>query len=140
MPTITLPRDSIMYWGKRNDSALKKLTEHNRQSLNVSWEAIETSDRMIDGTLRKWQVTRKRSWSVSWNGVPHDSARCVDGAMGGDAMEKFYLANPAEFSMEIRKFDGTKERVLVMFTSFEKTILKRGVYELWDVSCAIEEV
>lgn len=140
MPTVTLPRDSIMYWGRRNDTALKKVTEHNRQPLNVSWETIETADRMIDGTLRKWLVARKRSWSVSWNNVPHASTRTVDGAMGGDAMEKFYLANPAEFSMEIRKFDGTKERILVMFTSFDKTVVKRGVYELWDVTAVIEEV
>lgn len=140
MAKITLPRGSLMYWGSKNDAALAKTSEHNRGALDVSWEPIETSDRMIDGTLRKWLVDRKRTWSVSWEGLPHTTARTVDGGMGGEEMEAFYESKPAEFSMEIRQPDGTRERVLVMFQSFDKTVEKRGVYEMWNISVSIEEV
>lgn len=129
-----------MLWGAKDDVSLTRVTEHNRSALSVSWEKIETADRMIDGTLRKWQVANKRSWSTSWEMVPHSTIRTVDGGMGGEAMEQFYLSKPAEFSMEIRKPDGSKERVLVMFTSFDKSIEKRGIYEMWNINVEIEEV
>lgn len=129
-----------MYWGGKNDTSLTKTTEHNRGPLDVSWDQIETSERMIDGTLRRWQVAKKRTWSVSWEGVPHSTNRTVDGGMGGEAMQAFYNSKPAEFSMEIRNPDGSRERVLVMFSSFDKTIESRGVYEMWNVDVQIVEV
>lgn len=140
MPTMTMPKGSIMLWGSAENTALTKTTEHNRSPLEVSWESIDTSERMIDGTLRRWLVTRKRTWTTSWEMVPHTSARTVDGGMGGEDMESFYLSKPAEFSMEIRKPDGETERVLVMFASFDKSVEKRGAYEFWNISVSIEEV
>lgn len=140
MPSVTLPKGSIMYWGGAGDSTLSKVTEHNRSPLDVSWDPFETSQRMIDATLRKWTVARKRTWSTSWELIPHSNIRTVDGGWGGEAMQSFYLSKPAEFSMEIAQPDGTKERVLVMFKSFDKSIEKRGLYEMWNVSVSIEEV
>lgn len=140
MPTVTLPKGSIMHWGSAADSVLSKVTEHNRAPLSVTWEAIETSQRMIDATLRKWTVARKRTWSTSWELVPHSNTRTVDGGWGGEAMQAFYEAKPAEFSMQITNPDGTKERVLVMFKSFDKSVEKRGAYEMWNISVSIEEV
>lgn len=140
MGTMTMPKGSIMLWGGLADSGLTKTTEHNRSPLDVSWDHIENSERMIDGTLRKWTVARKRTWSTSWTLVPHSTIRTVDGGMGGEAMEAFYLSKPAAFSMEIRKPDGTKERVAVMFKSFDKSVEKRGAYEMWNISVDIEEI
>lgn len=140
MPTITLPKGSIMHWGGKSDTALSKVTEHNRAPLDVSWDSIETSQRMIDGTLRKWVVARKRTWSTSWDMVPHSNIRTVDGGWGGEEMKAFYLSKPAEFSMQITQPDGTRERVLVMFKSFDVSVEKRGLYEMWNVSASIEEV
>lgn len=140
MPTITLPKGSIMHWGGKSDTTLSKVTEHNRAPLDVSWDSIETSQRMIDGTLRKWVVARKRTWSTSWDMVPHSNIRTVDGGWGGEEMKAFYLSKPAEFSMQITQPDGTRERVLVMFKSFDVSVEKRGLYEMWNVSTSIEEV
>lgn len=140
MPTITLPKGSIMHWGGKSDTTLSKVTEHNRAPLDVSWDSIETSQRMIDGTLRKWVVARKRTWSTSWDMVPHSNIRTVDGGWGGEEMKAFYLSKPAEFSMQITQPDGTRERVLVMFKSFDVSVEKRGLYEMWNVSASIEEV
>lgn len=140
MATITLPKGSIMLWGGKDDVSLTRVTEHNRAPVDVSWESIETSERMINGTLRKWLVTRKRTWSTSWEMVPHSTNRTVDGGMGGEAMESFYESKPAEFAMEIRKPDGEYERVTVMFNSFSRTVEKRGAYEFWNIDVSIEEV
>ena len=140
MPTMTMPKGSIMLWGGAENIALTKTTEHNRAPLDVSWESIDTSERMIDGTLRRWLVTRKRTWTTSWEMVPHSNTRTVDGGMGGEDMEAFYMSKPAEFAMEIRKPDGSNERVLVMFASFDKSVEKRGAYEFWNISVSIEEV
>lgn len=140
MPTVTLAKGSIMYWGGKSDSVLSKITEHNRSPLSVSWEQIENSKRMIDGTLRRWTVARKRTWATSWDMVPHSNIRTVDGGWGGEQMQAFYLSHGGEFSIEISNPDGTKERVLAMFSSFDKSIEKRGAYEMWNVSVSIEEV
>ena len=129
-----------MYWGGSGDTTLSKITEHNRAPLSVTWEALETSQRMIDGTLRKWTVARKRTWQTSWDMIPHSNVRTVDGGWGGETMEAFYLSKPAEFAMEIRNPDGSKERVLVMFKSFDRSVEKRGAYEMWNISVSIEEV
>ena len=95
---------------------------------------------MIDGTMRKWLVSKKRTWGVSWSLVPHTHLRTVDGGMGGETMKNFYESTDHEFTMEIRLPDGTTERVLVFFNSFNYTVEKRGAYEFWNVTASIEEV
>lgn len=135
-----LPKGSIMLWGNAGATSLARVTEHNRSAVGVTYEKIETANRMIDGTMRKWLVAEKRSWSVSWEMVPHLSLKTVDGGMGGEAMEEFYRSHPHEFTMEIRLPDGKTERVLVFFNSFDKSIEKRGAYEFWNISAVIEEV
>ena len=137
---MIMPKGSIMLWGTAGSQSLTRTTEHNRSPVNIAYEKIETANRMIDGTMRKWVISEKRTWSVSWEMVPHTSLRTVDGGMGGQEMENFYTLNPYEFTMEIRQPNGTNERVLVFFNDFSKSIEKRGLYEFWNISATIEEV
>ena len=135
-----LPKGSIMLWGPAGAVSLTRVTEHNRSPVDVDYERIETANRMIDGTMRKWLVSKKRTWGVSWSLVPHTHLRTVDGGMGGEPMKNFYESTDHEFTMEIRLPDGTTERVLVFFNSFNYTVEKRGAYEFWNVTASIEEV
>ena len=84
------------------------LTDHNRQPFDISYEIIEKSTRMADGTMRKYVINKKKKLSVSWNdvpsgtGVPYNSVSgsatqkltlTVDGYAGGAWMKNFYETN-----------------------------------------------
>ena len=147
--------NALMYW---NDSGTwRKITDHNRSPLTVSVERIENKQRMVDGTLRRYVVTKKRTYSCSWTSLPSKNSQVyagktglstVDGGWSGDDMENFHDATDGSFQMKLRVgideakaiSDGTIEVVTVMITDFSKDIVKRGVTDYWDVSITLEEV
>jgi len=85
------------------------LTDHNRQSINLDYEIVEKSQRMADGTMRKYVVAKKRKVSVSWQNIPSGTSTpfnpentqnsyngltfTVDGYAGGAWMKSFYEDN-----------------------------------------------
>lgn len=69
------------------------LTDHNRGPVQESYEQIEKSNRTANGTLRKYVVASKKSWSSSWSMIPGFSSQTVDGYMGAHEMQSFYLSN-----------------------------------------------
>lgn len=136
-----LPRGSIMSFSDISTPAVKKaLSEHNRQPLQVSPERIEHKQRMANGRLRSWWISDKKKWTLSWTNLPHDTAKTVDGHMGAEDLEQFYYSHPGEFIVHIRLPNGTESSHFVMFSSFSKTVSKRGVYEMWNVDLELEEV
>jgi hypothetical protein len=119
-----------------------RLSDHNRSEMSVSTERIEQSKRMANGTLRKYVVADKRSWSVSWEDIPHSSAFTVDGFWGGEDMEIFFrsAAGQGQITLTIVRNSGSSTSHNVVISSFERKIKKRGDYEFWDVSLELEEV
>jgi hypothetical protein len=71
------------------------LTDHNRQALQFSYEAIEDSNRMADGTLRKYIAANKKKISTSWQTVPVASGRLftADANLGAGFIKSFYEEN-----------------------------------------------
>jgi hypothetical protein len=89
------------------------LTDHNRQPITIDNEIIEKSNRMADGTMRKFVVARKRKVNVSWSqlvsgtekpyypvksGIPASAAWggntiTADGYKGGAWVKSFYEQN-----------------------------------------------
>lgn len=136
-----LPKGSILKFATYLAPNTKfELTEENRSEVTVDIERIEDGDRMANGRMRKWFVADKHTWSVSWDMTAHSSVHTVDGKWGGSDMENFYLNNPGEFYLYVRKPDGTDEQFLVTFEDFSRRIQKRGVYEFWSISMTLEEV
>lgn len=126
--------NALMEWNNQ------KVTDHNRQPLSVTVERIETSKRMANGTMRKYVIADKRSFSTSWTDVPDKAEHTVDGFWGGNEMETFYDNNAGEFNLKLTYGDKTQETFRVVFTSFRKTLSKRGIYDFWEVSVDMEEV
>lgn len=131
---ITFAKGAIMQWNGN------KITDHNRGELSVDVERIETSKRMANGTLRKYIVADKRTFSVSWDELPHKKDYTVDGYWGGREIEDFYNNNAGPFTLKVTNGDGVVETFTVMFTDFDKEIAKRGVFDFWSVSVEMEEV
>lgn len=70
-----------------------KLTDHNRESVQIDVELIESSSRMANGSLRKYVVAKKHKVSTSWAFLPTKTAETADGNYGAAWMESFYNAN-----------------------------------------------
>lgn len=132
---LTFEKAQGMAW------ADNKITDHQRDSIEVQTERIEASSRMANGRLRKYVVSDKRSVRTSWNDLPAKTTQTVDGFWGGEAMRNFYRTTPGEFNLKLNYGDGSSEIVLVVFKSFEFTVVKRsGISDLWSVSVELEEV
>lgn len=136
--------NSAMFWF--DGAAFQKVTDHNRSALSVSIERIEKKSRMANGTLRRYTVAKKRSWSVSWDMLPSKrnvakSLSTVDGGLAGEDIEAFHNNTDDAFQMQLRRGDGTIETVSVMISDFSKEIAKRGPgIDFWNLSITLEEV
>lgn len=148
--------NAIMYWSTDNIN-WNKVTDHNRQPLDISYERFGTDQRMVDATLRRYSVAKKRTFTVSWDMLPSkvtpsyggkSGLGTVDGGWAGEDIETFYYANDGRFYMKLRKGideakasnDGTIETVQVMITEFSKTVVKRGIVDFWQLDITLEEV
>jgi hypothetical protein len=131
---ITLARPQLMKW------AGTIVTDHNRSPLSISVERIENKQRMADGTMRKYVVADKRTFSCSWDQLPTTDARTADGKMGALAMETFYSSTPGVFALIVYMGDGTNTTYQVMFSDFSKEVVKRGSTDFWNINVTMEEV
>lgn len=118
-----------------------EITEHNRQPVSVSTEMFMHEDRMVDGTLRRYHVATKRSWSISWSDLFSKSESVVDGYWSGEEIRDFYNDTPGEFTLMLTYGDGTTENVLVMFSEFSYDISKRTTdFDFWELNLTLVEV
>lgn len=131
---LTFARPRLMQWDGNS------ITDHNRAELEISNERIERKDRMANGTMRKFVVADKRTFSTSWEMLPKISAQTADGFWGGQAIEDFFYATPGAFSLDIWDGDGAHKTYTVMFSDFSKSITKRGSVDLWTINVTMEEV
>lgn len=87
-----------------NGTTWYKLTDHNRQEIQITPMLIEKEQRMANGTLRKFVVAKKDIISVSWDFLPSKPANTgnvtndakfdiVDSNYAGSWMESFYNSN-----------------------------------------------
>ena len=77
-----------------------KLTDHNRQPIKIAYEIVDKTNRMADGTLRRYVIANKHKISSSWKDVPSLTTNAVDYVVGdstsgkaGAWIKSFYEAN-----------------------------------------------
>lgn len=126
-------KNCIMEWNSN------KITDHNRSEVSVAVERIETVKRMANGTMRKYVVADKRTFSVSWSNLPHTAAWAVDGYWAGNEIETFYNSTTGTFPLKITNGDGTTNIYTVFISKFSKVIVKRGSYDFWNVDVELVE-
>jgi len=69
------------------------ITDDNRQPIKISYEVIEKTSRMADGTLRRYVVARKHKITASWQNTWSSTSNTTDGNKGGAWLKSFYEAN-----------------------------------------------
>lgn len=127
----------IMYWGT------DKVSDHGRSPLAVESERIERKERMIDGTMRKYVVAIKHTFSCSWENLPSDNignSGTVDGGMCGTDMKEFAGDSDEPFTITLRNGRGETETFNVYMDNFSYEISKRGTVDFWNVDVTLVEV
>ncbi|QLF83315.1 minor tail protein [Rhodococcus phage NiceHouse] len=120
-----------------------EITDASRGELSVDTEKIMNENRMVNGTLRRYVVAEKRTWSCAWENLFSKDEGSVDGGWNGESIRDFYQSTPGEFWLTITSGDGETEQVLVMFSSFSYTVTKRtesAIGDLWTMSLELVEV
>jgi hypothetical protein len=144
------------------------LTDHNRQPIKIGYEVIEKTNRMADGTLRRYVIARKHKLSTSWQNLPSKSIETVDKFKSGAWMQSFYRSNvfvpvyvklinaqittdpangtaPNEDTYYASSFDVGNDKVpdiyLTYITNFDYEVFKRNVkYDLVNINIEFTEV
>ena len=167
MAAVTLPVYGLVYLSDPAGGGAKDgfLSEHNRREAGITPDIIENKKRTVDGTMRSYVVTYKRTFNFSWDMIPADSAHTVDGYKGGkDVLDfyttyfdrEFYLYNLSRENVvkitnltnKLNNINQDGERYTVRFSDFQYDIVKRNVYmertstptDFWNVSFSLEEV
>lgn len=131
---LTFSKPQLMTW---NGTIV---TDHNRSPLSVDVERIERVSRMANGTLRKYVIADKRTFSMSWENVPSKATFTVDGGWGANEIETFYNNNKGAVTLVLRFSDGSTETYTVVLTEFSKELSGRGRYDMYNVNVTLEEV
>jgi len=133
MAIIKFKKPRLMRWDNN------AITDHNRSPLSISVERIEKKSRMAGGTLRKYVIADKRTFTCNWTMLPKKSTQAVDGYWAGEAIENFYNLKADSFTLELTDGDGSVDTFTVMFSDFSKEITKRGSVDFWQISVTMEE-
>jgi hypothetical protein len=131
---LKLALPSLMTW---NDN---KISDHNRSALSVSVDRIETATRMANGTMRKFIVADKRTFSTDWTDLPQSALFTVDGFWGKNEIENWYNTQTGAFTLKLFYGDGTTGTYSVFMSKFSADISKRGVFDFWRVQVEMQEV
>ena len=155
--SMNMPRGSILQIEAKDlladgtSLSWNKVTEHNRSEFTYSPIRIENTRRMSNGTMRKFWIADKQSFSLSWSMLPSFRTLTVDGAWGAEDLKTFYEANEgAPFLIRVNKASSGSneesnaaayEEYSVVFSSAPSfVIVKRGLQPHWNVSISLEEV
>lgn len=131
----TFPIDTAMKWNKHS------ITDHNRGPIATSHEKIMTEKRMIDGTLRRFVVSEKRTFKVDWKELYTNTDLVIDGGWSFDDIKRFYDQTPGDFTLTLTEGNGRTTSVIVVFKDFSYSVSKRGnKTDLCDLSITLEEV
>ena len=115
-----------------------QLSEHNRQPITLSADKIEQSQRMADGSLRKYFIANKYTINLSWNDLPSTSLYTVDGKYGALDIKSWYdsiQVTPVEVILKTNVEYGSPGTVnsSITFngivTAYSATVKRRGLRE-----------
>ena len=151
--SMTLPLGALLYF--YDGSAWHAISEHNRQPIAIGFNRIEKSQRMSNGSLRKYFIADKKSFGISWSQLPSYSTMTIDGGYGALDLKSFYEGANGKSTFKIKiKYHGDSHiegsgEMEVYFTAATFEMQKRNLkntgretvsQQLWNVTIGLEEV
>jgi len=151
--SMTLPIGALLYL--YDGSTWHQMSEHNRQPVAIGFNRIEKTQRMSNGSLRKYFIADKKVFGFSWSQLPSYSSMTVDGGYGALDLKSFYESINGKGTFKIKiKYHGDSHiegsgEMEVFFTSAAFEMQKRNLkntgletvsQQLWNVTIGLEEV
>lgn len=155
---MTWKTNTLVEWSTDGGNTWIKVTDHGRASLDISTERIGTDQRMVGGTMRRYVVAKKKTFSLDWENLPDKNVTFLaNGTTYGKWLEQFYMNTDGPFLMRLREGADTEKTTLtradnvtlddygriftVMIGDFSKEITMRNPnFDLWNVTMTLEEV
>lgn len=150
---MILPIGALLYF--YDGTTWRTISEHNRQPVSIGFNRIEKTQRMSNGSMRKYFIADKKVFSIAWSMLPSFSTMTVDGGYGALDLKSFYEGSNGKgtFKLKIKyhgdsHIEGTGE-IEVFFTAASFEMQKRNLkntgsesvsQQLWNVSITLEEV
>lgn len=131
---MNLGKPQLMKFGANS------VSDHNRGPVSIDPERIGNSQRMADGTMRKFYVADKNKITCSWENLPGKATNTVDKFWGANDIENHYRVTSVPFTLTLTFADGSTTIMNVMWDNFSKEISKRGFDDLYSVSISLDEV
>ena len=95
---------------------------------------------MANGTLRKYHINAKRTFSCSWELLPTKRSEVVgQNVMSAKDIENFYNNHKGPFQLRLYDGDGSVDSYQVMIGDYSRSVVKRGNTDLWNISVTLEE-
>lgn len=126
------------------------LSDHSRSPLNVSYEMIERSQRMADGTMRKYIVAKKKSFSCQWEMLPTIRGMVADGNADARDLKEYYESycyKPLGLTTYYSRNDDERNSLsytssyAVYWTGFSFEVVKRYKdFDYWNVTAEFTEI
>ena len=143
------------------------VTDHARAAIEMSPERIESRSRMINGTSRSHFTADKLALSTSWSLLPGRIASqpvqfdrligsrvaggesyVADEASSATDLRDWYSTHPGPFWVYLSYDAGSETDTMakyagqyhMYFASFSASLVKRGMYDMWDISVSLSEV
>lgn len=133
------------------------LSDHSRSDLSVDYDVIEKSQRMANGTMRKYVVAKKKQLSCSWDLLPTadsfvqgtSTVSCVvDGKANAKTMKRFYetySGSPLTMTLYYGKNNSVDtsyaETINVYWDTFSFNVVKRYQnFDYWNVDAEFVEI
>lgn len=124
------------------------LSDHSRSELQIKYDVIEKSQRMANGTTRKYVVAKKKQLSCSWDMLPTVQSMVVDGNANAKKMKQYYelySGQPLLMTLYYGKNAATAttyaEPINVFWDSFDFDIAKRyNDFDYWNISAEFVEI
>lgn len=131
-----------------SEGAYIYLTDEGRSQMSIGIERIESRQRMVNGRMRSYYVTDKKSFDTSWENLPSRTDVTSDGFSAGQDIKDWYDSNFSDFwilivydNSESGQVATNAELYNVFFENFSYDVVKRGgTYDMWNVSMSLVEV
>lgn len=95
---------------------------------------------MANGTMRKFIIADKRTFSTSWTVLPQNASLTVDGFWGKTEIENWWNTHSGQFELKLFYGDATTDVFYVMMSKFSAELSKRGAFDFWRVNIGMDEV
>ena len=138
--SITLPKGSLV---TVTGDATYTLSEHNRSALSISETEIRQDVRAADGTLRRYWIASKRTYSLAWDMLPALDGQTVDLVGGRNTLYTMYTNNKGLVTFSWKEVNASNVQISksanVMIDTYTESLQKRFQKFYYNVQITFTE-